>query len=110
MHLSFASRGSTPGTPPGNPRAPKGVGTVLVFPFSREEGELFSFENDIAGLRGHTHGICSRQCDRQGEKCFTCYHGRCVKMSKKCAKYWTNFFVIFANEKQILYFGLTIKG
>ena len=45
MHLSFASRGSTPGTPPGNPRAPRGVGTVLVFLFSREEGELFSFEN-----------------------------------------------------------------
>ena len=27
-------RGSTPGTPPGNPREPRGNGTVLVFLFS----------------------------------------------------------------------------
>ena len=55
------------GRPPGHPG---GDGTVLVL-FSRDGGELFSFGNDFAGPRGHTHGICSRQCDWQGEKCFT---------------------------------------
>ena len=33
-------------------------------------GELSSFGNDFAGPRGHTHGICSRQWGRQGERGF----------------------------------------
>ena len=37
----------------------------------RDEGELFSFGYNFAGPMGHTHGICSRQCNRQDEKCFT---------------------------------------
>ena len=48
----------------------------ISFFFPREGGELFCFVNDFAGPRRHTHGICSSQCDRQGERCFTWYHGR----------------------------------
>ena len=47
-------RESTPGTHAN----PGGNGTVLVFLFSQRGGELFSFGNDFAGPRGHTHGIC----------------------------------------------------
>ena len=47
---------------------------------------------------------------RQSEKCFTWYPGRRVKMIKKIAKNGIHLFVIFANEKEILYFDLTIKG
>ena len=34
-----------------------------------------------------SYGIFYRfviQCERQGEKCFTWFHGQCVKMSKRC--------------------------
>ena len=58
-------RGSIPGTPPGNPR---GSVQFWYFFFPRGHGELFICGKDFAGSRGHTHGICSRQWDRQGEK------------------------------------------
>ena len=78
------------GRPPGHPRGihenPGGMVQFWYFFFPRGWGVLFSFGNDFAGSWGHTHGICSKQCDRQGEKCFTLYHGRCVKMSTKPAK------------------------
>ena len=66
---------------------------------------MFSFGNDFAGpwdlFKSLSVVYCSRpkfflchcisfrckiQCDRQGEKCFTRYNGRCGKMSKKLAK------------------------
>ena len=52
MHLSFAS-------PWVDPRGTQGNGTVLVFLFSPRGGELFSFGNEFAGPRDHTHEICS---------------------------------------------------
>ena len=36
MHLSFNFPWVPSGTPPGNPREPRGSGTLLVFPFSRQ--------------------------------------------------------------------------
>ena len=62
--------------------------------FPLKGGEFLSFGNDFTGLWGHTHGICLRQCDRQGEKCTWC-HGRCVKMSKKCTKEFDTFVCYF---------------
>ena len=86
------------GRPPGHPRGthehPGGMVQVWYFFFSRVEGDLFSFENDIAGPRGHTHGICPRQCDRQGEKCFTC-----AQMCKKCPKKLDTFLCYFCQWK-----------
>ena len=79
VHLSFAS-------PWVDPRGTHGNGTVLVLLFPRRGGEFFSFGNDFAGPLALTHGICSRQRDRQSEECFTWYHVRCVKMSKKWGK------------------------
>ena len=56
MHLSFASPWVDPREPTGVQGEWHSFGTSF-FPLG--EGELFSFENDIAGSRGHTHGICS---------------------------------------------------
>ena len=71
------------------------VGMVQFWYFflPRGGGE-FSFGNDFAGPRGHTHGICSRQCDG-GEKCLNWYHGQCVKISKKRAKKSDTFVCYF---------------
>ena len=100
MHLSFASPWVDTLESPENPREPRGNGTVLVFIFFPcGGGDLFSFGNDLAGPWGHTHGICSRQCDRHSEKYLTWYHGRCVKMRKKHGKKSMHLFVVFANEK-----------
>ena len=74
MHLSFASPWLTPGHLRRTLRHPGVMVQFWYFFFSRKGGELFSFGNDFAGLWGHTHGICSRQCYRQGEKCFTVKH------------------------------------
>ena len=82
MHLSFASPWVDPRCTHGN-RGEMAI--VLVFLFSREGGELFSLGKDFARPWGHTHGICSRQWDRYGEKCFTWYQDRLAKMSKKRA-------------------------
>ena len=38
---------------------PEGMVQFGYFFFPRGVGELFSFGNDFAGPRGHTHGICS---------------------------------------------------
>ena len=87
MHLSFASPWVDPRDTPAEPTGTQGaVAQFCYFFFPREGEELFSFGNDFAGPRGHTHGICSRQCDMQGEQCFTWYHSRCMKMRKKSAK------------------------
>ena len=60
---------------------------------------MFSFGNDFGGPREHTDGICLRQCDRQSEKCFTWYLGRCEKMSKKHAKILDTFLCYFCQQK-----------
>ena len=66
MYLSFAS-------PRVDPRGTRGYTGGMVqywyFFFFRDggEGELFSFGNDFAGPWGHTYGLGSRQCDRQGD-------------------------------------------
>ena len=71
-------------------------------------GELFSFGKNFAGPRGHTHGICSRQCDRQGEKCLTWCKGRCVKMSKRREKKLDTF--VYFCQWKVWWNGLTMKG
>ena len=68
------------------------------FFFPRGGGDL-QFWNNFAGPPGHTHGICSRQWDRQGEKCFIWFHGRCMKKSKKRAKKLDTFVCYFCQEK-----------
>ena len=50
--------GSFPGIPPRTQREPRG-GTILLFFFSRGEGDL-SFRKDFNGPRRHTRKICSR--------------------------------------------------
>jgi len=99
MHLSFA---------PGIRRNLGRMVQFWYFFFPCGGGELFSFRNDFAGPRGHTHGICSRQCDRQGEKCLTWYHGRCVKMSKRRAKKLDTF--VYFCQWKVWWNGLTMKG
>ena len=99
MHLSFA---------PGTPRNLGRMVQFWYFFFPCGGGELLSFGNDFAGPRGHTHGICSRQCDRQGEKCLTWYHGRCVKMSKRRAKKLDTF--VYFCQWKVWWNGLTMKG
>ena len=84
---------------------PRG-GTILLFFFPVGKGSL------VLETTSMDHGdILARFVrGRQGEKCFTWYPGRRVKMIKKIAKNGIHLFVIFANEKEILYFDLTIKG
>ena len=88
------------GRPPGHPRGTQGECYSFGISFLPcGGGELFSFGNDFAGPRGHTHGICSRQWDRQGKKFFIWFDGRCVKMSKKHAKKLDTFVCYFCQWK-----------
>ena len=99
----------------GNPGA---MVQFWYFFFSRRGWELFSFGNDFAGPRGHSHGICTGfgqrnialdqsflsfwfliQCDRQGEKFFTWYHNWWVKMTKKRVKKLDTFVRYFYQWK-----------
>ena len=69
MHLSFASPWVDTLDIPGEPTGTQGEWHsfgIYFFPCGGED--LFSFGNDFAGPRGHTDGICSRQCDRHSEK------------------------------------------
>ena len=81
-------RGSTPGTPLGEPTGTQvGRYSFGISFFSCEGGELFSFGNDFAGPRGHTHGICSRLCDRQVEKVlYLIPWSMCENEQKVCKK------------------------
>ena len=103
MHLGRPPRGrNTPGNP-------GGMVQFWYFFFPAGEGSCLVFRN-FDGPRGYTLGICSSfgqqfiarlfyrlmsQCDRQGEKCFTWYHGRCVKISKRRAKKLDTFVCYF---------------
>ena len=97
--------GSVPGIPPRTYQEPRG-GTILLFFFPVGKGSL------VLETTSMDHGdILARFArGRQGEKCFTWYPGRRVKMIKKIAKNGIHLFVIFANEEEILYFDLKIKG
>ena len=86
MHLSFASPWVDTLDIPREPTGTQGEWHSFGIFFSRGGWDLFSFGNDFAGPWGHTHGICSGQCDRHSEKYLTWYHSRCVKMRKKRGK------------------------
>ena len=102
MHLSFASPGSVLG---GIPSGTQGwYNFVIFFPVGKGSLVLETTSMDHGGI------LARFVRGRQGEKCFTWYPGRRVKMIKKIAKNGIHLFVIFANEKEILYFDLTIKG
>ena len=64
IHLSFNFPWVPSGTPPGNPREPRGSGQFWYFLFLGREGELFSFGNDFDGPQGHTHGTYTRFVQR----------------------------------------------
>ena len=97
--------GSVLGIPPRTQREPRG-GTILLFfsPWGRGE---FSFRNDYNGPRRHTRKICSRPA--RWKVLYLVPWSTCEN-DKKIAKNGIHLSVIFANEKEILYFDLTIKG
>ena len=87
--------GSVLGIPPRTQREPRG-GTILLFFFPRgEEGSL------VLETTTMDHGdILARFVrGRQGEKCFTWYPGRRVKMIKKNCKKWDTFVCYFCQWK-----------
>ena len=83
------------GQPPGEPTGSQGKRFSFgISFFPAGEGSCLGLEKTSLDL-----GICSRRCDREGEKCLTWYHGRCEKMSKKRAKKIDTFLCYFCQRK-----------
>ena len=105
IQLSLAFPWVDPWDTPGEPRGTQGGMVQFDISFSlAREGSCLVLDTTSLDHRDISRGYIDIPTgfvrgSMSGSKCFTWYHGRCVKMGKKRAKTWIHLFVIFANEK-----------